>query len=260
MKIKNETLLYKYRDFGEHTNQIIKLSELYFASPNFFNDPFDCNLQFRNINSYSSSEIKKFKKKVLQNTKSIRQDLNKTKSNKIFISNLEKEIKSWKANSGILSLSLIPNNILMWSHYSNNHKGLCFGFKGLKNQENSLPSEGIKVEYSKNEDYELISVLDEDYEKELTRLFTIKSKDWKYEKEYRFTRISLNGSKEYGSKKFYKKCLKEIIFGYKAEKTKIKNIINLCQSNGFEHVEFKKAKLVPGKFALDFDKINKDDY
>jgi hypothetical protein len=87
-------------------------------------------------------------------------------------------------------------------------------------------------------------------------MFTTKSEFWSYEKEVRFFDFD-NGI---GVKKFIKECLKEIIFGCKADETNIKKIIQLCQLNGFKHVIFKKARIVPGKFELDFDEVDKSQY
>ena len=53
-------ILYKYRSFGEYADKIILNSELYFASHTSFNDPFDCNLSLREINSYTDEEFKKY--------------------------------------------------------------------------------------------------------------------------------------------------------------------------------------------------------
>ena len=47
--------LYKFRNFGTRTNEIIEKSEFYFALPSSFNDPFDCNLSYNEI--YSEAEI-----------------------------------------------------------------------------------------------------------------------------------------------------------------------------------------------------------
>ncbi|MAD41755.1 MAG: hypothetical protein CL623_05120 [Arcobacter sp.] len=115
-------------------------------------------------------------------------------------------------------------------------------------------AKGQKVDYAKKNKYDLISYLDDSGE-ELKRVFMSKSKYWKYEKEFRFIELGHTGVKKYNKNK-----LKQIIFGCKADDTNIKKIIQLCQINGFEHVKFKKAKLIPGKFALDFDDIDKDLY
>lgn len=48
--------LYKFREFGKRTDEIIEKSQFYFSTPISFNDPFNCNLTFKNV--YSRKEIK----------------------------------------------------------------------------------------------------------------------------------------------------------------------------------------------------------
>ena len=242
-------MLYKYREFGEYTDKIILNSELFFATYNSFNDPFDCNLELKRIDDYASIDFDKHCKA-----------LNKTRE--MLLPGLtEKEYKQWlreelitkKSKVGILSMSETKENILMWSHYSDNHKGLCFGFSDDLYEGDDITRS--KVSYSEDDSYDLISFINPPFG-EIKRMFTIKSKHWKYEEEIRLLDLK-NGE---GIKKFNKDSLKEIFFGCKADEVAIKKTIQLCQLNGFIHVEFKKAKLIPGKFALDFDEINKNDY
>ena len=50
--------LYKYRSFADvYVENIIKKSSLYFSPVEYFNDPFDCKLSFKQ--NYSKQEIKK---------------------------------------------------------------------------------------------------------------------------------------------------------------------------------------------------------
>lgn len=224
-------LVYKYRQFGELADKIILNAELFFSTCNNFNDPFDCNLE------YNDDEI----------DNNISDDLLRNRDKREIKDTLEK----MKNTVGILSMSKNYKNILMWSHYSKNHEGLCFGFE--KNIFEG--AKGEKVNYAKNKRYDLISSLKEVLGDELKRLFLSKSKYWKYEKEFRFIGLGYTGVRKYDKNK-----LKQIIFGCKANETNIKKIIQLCQLNGFEHVIFKKAKLISGKFELDFDELDKSLY
>ena len=238
------SLLYKYREFSDNTDKIILNSELYFASYNSFNDPFDCNLGFREISSYSDEELENC----------CQEELKKGVDKEKYLIDLSEKLIKAKSEVGILCLSRNKKNILMWSHYAKNHEGLCFGFEDIFYKDSKITYGRVK--YPKSEDYELISLLRK--KGEIKRMFTTKSKLWKYEKEIRL--LDLKGGKTVGVKKFNKEYLKEIIFGCKADETNIKKIIQLCQLNGFEHVIFKKAKLISGKFALDFDEIDKSLY
>ncbi len=243
--------LYKYREFGLRTDDIIINSEFYFALAKSFNDPFDCNLSYRE--DYSFSEIEECKKRFLKRNPNIsveiKEYLFKTKSDE-YISSMRSSKQQLINNTGILSLSKTNKSITMWSHYSKKHEGLVFELD-VKKDYTFFKMFGM-VEYEK--EYELLSYLEAD-KKETTKRVLAKFVDWEYEQEIRIIDFD-----KYGHRKFNKNLLKTIYFGLKASKENIQHIIKLCQVNGFSHVKFKKAKLIPGKFALDFDEINKNDY
>ncbi|CAM3479615.1 DUF2971 domain-containing protein [Arcobacter aquimarinus] len=237
-------ILYKYRSFGEYADKIILNSELYFASHTSFNDPFDCNLEFEEDGDFNKHcETLNKTEKSLLGEKTI-EDYKK---------DLKRNLIIEKSKVGILSMSTNNKNILMWSHYADNHKGLCFGFKNDFYKESGITMS--KVIYSEDDRYELIPYLGCEIE-DIKRMFTLKSRYWEYEEEFRL--LDLKNS--YGLKRFNNKYLKEILFGCKADETNIKKIIQLCQLNGFKHVIFKKARIVPGKFELDFDELDKNKY
>lgn len=242
--------LYKYREFSDRTYEIILNSEFHFASPLSFNDPFDCNLSYKK--EYSKEEIENYKKEyMIKNPQINRKTLDDHFPNEEKFYNKRMEVKEKLIkDSGILSLSKTNKSIPMWSHYSKNHQGLVFELD-VKEDYNFFCTFGL-VDYIKN--YEILS-LAKFGDEELYDIFTTKYRDWKYEKELRIIDYNKNGNR-----KFNKKLLKTIYFGCKATEINIKHIIQLCQLNGFSHVKFKKAKLIPGKFALDFDEINKNDY
>lgn len=243
--------VYKFRDFSDFTDKIILNSEFYFASPKRFNDPFDCNLSYRQ--NYTEEEIlAKYEYLALRLPFSKEQFIEKYGSKlNDFLNEYPKLNDKFISQSGILSLSKSNKNITMWSHYGNEHKGLAFELQVDEDYE-FFHGYGI-VEYKK--EYELLSYTNLTPNKDFEKLFLTKYTDWKYEEEIRIIDYSKNGIR-----KFNKSALKTIYFGYKADETNIKKIIQLCQLNGFEHVIFKKAKIVPGKFELDFDEIDKSKY
>ncbi|MFA7092738.1 MAG: DUF2971 domain-containing protein [Arcobacteraceae bacterium] len=244
-------LLYKYREFGSRSDDIIINSEFYFALAKSFNDPFDCNLSYRE--DYSFSEIEECKKRFLKRNPNIsveiKEYLFKTKSDE-YISFMRSSKQELMNNTGILSLSKTNNSVTMWSHYSKKHEGLVFELDVEKDY-TFFKMFGM-VEYEK--EYELLSYLDADKE-ETTKQVLTKFVDWEYEQEIRIIDFD-----KYGHRKFNKNLLKTVYFGFKSSTENMKHIIQLCQLNGFSHVKFKKAKLIPGKFALEFDEVNKNDY
>lgn len=245
-------LFYKYRPFNKYTDDIILNAELYFSSPLTFNDPFDCTLSYRKFytefevkNTYINLFEKYFLHKDILHKKLGPNYINFFKLHLFHLNNMQK-------NMGILSLSKINNNITMWSHYSNNHNGLVFEFNEKKDF--YLFKNLIGVNYLKKEEYSLFSFSKPALE-EFARLVTSKYKDWKYEEEVRIVDFKKNGNK-----KFNKMALNKIYFGCNADEDNIKRIIQLCNTNGFEHVLFQKAERIEGKFAIDFNDIDKEKY
>jgi len=95
----------------------------------------------------------------------------------------------------VLCVSEDNNNILMWSHYANSHKGAVFKLNAIDELDISLLM-AKKVTYSKNypclqtedEMFEQVCcVHDVDYEQRFRDLVCVKSEDWAYEREWRLS-------------------------------------------------------------------------
>lgn len=123
-----------------------------------------------------------------------------------------KKIETHK--TGIFSLCEDANNNVMWSHYGNSHKGFCVGFNvselfnvfkdsflGRVLYKDNFPNIHDIKKCIINNDYDTIDELN----------FT-KSKEWEYEKEYRFKKIKLDNS------------LKNNDFGNQLKKRSVKRI------------------------------------
>ncbi|WP_405252085.1 hypothetical protein [Dokdonia sp. Asnod3-C12] len=132
-------IIYKYRSWkSDFDKELIKDNVLFLTSPKYFNDPFDCRIP-DNIYSLNTDEkIKEYAElsinKLIELTDEeslkrkndyydqIKSDIDK------FHNKLEKIVFDRQNEySGVISLSAIWNNILMWSHYADNHRGYCVG-------------------------------------------------------------------------------------------------------------------------------------
>lgn len=131
-------ILYKYQPFSLNALSGLANNYLYFASPDKLNDPFDVA---------SESLAKKF-------------------------DNLELNKSDFKT----CSLSKINNNKLMWSHYTNEHTGICVGYKFMY-----LPNYVGKEEVQ----YKNSNLQNKDIFQNIIDYWTVKSTDWEYEQEVR---------------------------------------------------------------------------
>ena len=191
-------VLYKYRDFNnEYHKRLLFNHELFFSSASQFNDPFDATLPFK----YDEQELtpenifKKYysilrKKHPELRDKEIHKlayeeqrkgHISDDRQQERFEENITKQIHE---TIGIVSLTTTPENILMWSHYSNSHTGFCIGLDAkfiFKKFEPNLSLQQIIYD----SEIPRIGLFDSPTTY-FTKILSTKSKLWGYEKEYRF--------------------------------------------------------------------------
>lgn len=256
--------LYKYRGFGKEssekqwTTKIISEQELFFSSIKAFNDPFDgkVNLRFDGkLNEIKAAQTRvQYTNKLVKNEKyegiTMKDSFDLVSSriteevieNTEFKDGLKKRVQEIHNSKGVLALSSIPDNILMWSHYGDNHYGICFGFEW--DAEDHIFGKYRKVKYQTHYD-EVWSWLHTDDEI-VEGIIYNKSIDWSYEKEFRIVIDSIEAVK------FDKINLKEIIFGCKTTQEDIDEIIQLANKYNLD-VEFMQAKIDEKTYALNIE-------
>lgn len=223
--------LYKYRPIDKHTMKILINNELWFASPKTFNDPFDCKFHYvyRSnrredwLNWLDKQEIPNREKKLVRKMLDREMDtLEETISKRYNPEKLLDEI-------GVVSFSQCNNSILLWSHYAENHQGICMGFKtmGLQTMEMDEPVQSIpifQIKYKNTLPPAFNGLTDDPIH--LTEFLKIKHREWRYEKEYRL--IALMEHIKARNVKFNKETLGEIVFGLRisdSDKKVIKEIV-----------------------------------
>jgi hypothetical protein len=236
--------VYKYRAINNNTDLIFAESSIWFSTPSNFNDPFDCQITINTNNtideianfvrqnqpSMPEFEVMKIAQGCFKNPGFWKDIVNKT----VWASLNEKGVCCFAGNN---------NNILMWSHYSDSHRGICLKFDMLEDVEFFTPP--IKIKYS--EDYPYYNHI-RNNSKMVESLIQTKSNMWQYEGELRVLKTKA------GAYNFKKEALKEITFGCNCSDTEIKRVIDLVLANGFT-VEFTKATRNAKKFLLDIKKI-----
>ncbi len=183
--------LFKYRDFSARSLTALSANKMFFANPSLFNDPFDCSFvpeykattlqQFlvnfetpiKYLHQCSASEAQEYIKRCFC------QDRNK------FIKDMREAFKNTVLRGyGVYSLSAIDNDILMWAHYADSHKGFCLEFN--RTEDNFLQN-ARKVNYPKNDEYPALTWPKNPNEglQVAETIVRTKSRHWKYEQEWR---------------------------------------------------------------------------
>ena len=207
-KIENNSL-YNYTSINKNTIKLIKNNGLWLSHTNNFNDPVDPSIKLFNRNSGEYDYL----------------------------------LDSIKVGC----LTTKKDNTLMWSHYADKHRGICIEYDigKIYEKDNLIIN---KVNYSMpiithksivdNETLEIDNI------NRLVELFSIKSEDWKYEKERKKDGVLID-------------CpIKSISFGTETSEDDKNLIYEIVKNKKGNQIEFKEAKFKQDKLF----EINIEDY
>ena len=124
--------------------------------------------------------------------------------------------------AGILSLSERRDDILMWSHYANGHRGLCLGFAASDND--PFFARALPVVYSAAQP--VFDPRDDDF-RASEKVVLTKSEHWSYEREWRITE-----TRGKGPYVFPAEALTTVIFGCRATEADKKKVRNWIKDRG----------------------------
>jgi hypothetical protein len=251
---------FKYRNFESQFHLDLLIEEvLYFTPPTDFNDPFDCQA----IIPYFYLPELEIRKILIRNFQEEGVPPN------LIEGNVTQRLESWprtkeqkRAESlalarlsasrlGIFSVSRDRLNILMSSHYSNNHTGFTVGFNGdmlvasLPTGEWGLPTE---VSYG---EYPVVDPTDQTPEsmEQWGNVFWTKAPCWEYEQEYRMI-----GEAKY-KLKLKPGTIDEVILGINItseNRTKIMEILSSKEKKPKLYQAFPAV----GAFKIELEEIN----
>ncbi len=276
MEIKNEVIeiknipkiLYKYRVWEEpckdkqFSRRILTDNEVYFASADQFNDPFDCAIPFKYKKEDLTEEniLKKHRCMAKRDYPEIHDDELRKKSAERYKSGVFENGQYWKSvyptikeslnkEFGILSLTSKNDDILMWSHYSDSHRGFCVGLDRDLLKKSCYATDNIKpIKYDENNNYPELRLLDNI---DIIQMICTKSIHWKYEDEYRIVKV-------HSSRKTFEiknEAIVEIILGCKIEKYNKQIILNIAEEK-FPNAKIFEAKINEDEYKLDIVPIN----
>jgi hypothetical protein len=231
----------------ERVKQILVEHMLYFASRRDFNDPFDCTVP--SFLQLPGTFMKRYAEEfVVKNFSSKSETEQAVLIDKLFSVDALEEIRQGVQGevdkAGIICFSQVRDDILMWAHYADKHKGLCLEFDGSSNC--IFFGEAQPVEY---EDYTPIP-MHQDRERQMSRVILTKSRHWSYEKEYRIF------SPETANKivSFPAALLTGVIFGCMTP-DKIRVSVKQWIKDGNCRVAFFEARPKLAEFGLDIVRI-----
>lgn len=234
--------MYKYRTI-EQTKKILDNLSFWFATPESFNDPFDCNLSENKTQSLD--DLKKHLRFLGKDESTIQKLISPIELDPKKIIELIETTKKHAMNSrGVLSLSKKYDNILMWSHYTKNHEGIVLGLNPEEDLDFFLTP--VKIEYQ--DSYKGLDYLSNP-EKSIQETLKTKSSYWSYEEEIR---IYKTGAR---LRKINKSAIKKIYFGIKTKEESINEIQKITKEKGMDNIQYFKGEIKHGAFEINFLRI-----
>jgi len=262
-------VIYKYRNWeNDFHKDVLRENEIYFASPIMFNDPFDSKISENLLLIDTEEKREEFAEHIVNESKNdlilmgkdpvnVKSNFKERLKNNLSEEHLFNEIQEFEnANKlyGIFSGSRTWKSVLMWSHYGNNHKGICIGFK----EDYLLKSSNIgwsgDVDYLN--DFPIrdplnfnMNIAEESFMK-----FYTKAEEWRYEEEYRLVISNIYGLADADRlMKLNSESIAEVVLGIEFEDGMKQEIMDICRS---KKIKVYQAKKVPFKFEITREEIN----
>jgi hypothetical protein len=222
----NDFLFFKYRAVNKFLIDTLVKSNVYCALPAQFNDPFDCQIDIRMSALSAVNQLTGFKKKILETISQTPQyfDAMQSRMKKI----------------GVCSFSLTLTEPVMWSHYADNHRGVCLLYQFTEDFFQDRRNQIVSVTdliYGGNplSDWFIEQIPDqigdkfyEEFTTELLkRVLMVKGPAWEYEKEARIIR-EIDGPFE-----IPRECLKQVCFGLNTSLEDERLVREIVSRSGF---------------------------
>lgn len=277
-------VLYKYMIHDRI--DVIRDPMIRFTQPGLFNDPFESLPYLKSIGSDSTvydailktiDQLGKSEWEALP--KSIRGNITFTEIQEFVREHPERVLKNFRESEpgvlpeqlhkiydlvndavGVLSLAERRDSLLMWAHYACYHRGFILGLDSkheffTPEREPDDPFNRLeRVSYTNERPQITLSDLTE------KELLLYKSKEWEYEKEWRFIRYLVDATKvkSVDGHNCYlfcipPNCFQEVIFGCRmAEgvKDELKKLISIDPL--LNHIKIFQAMLDPKEYVLRF--------
>ena len=261
MERDHPTALYKYKDISgdgiEHVECMLRDNKVWFASALSFNDPFDCRCFFDVCNTRKKIVSRKAMFLIERRGYSQSDAIAEAESE---IPSDEDAVERWQteqieanscrtANSGMLCLTPICDNFLMWTHYAGSHRGICIRFR-VRDVHAEAHLDFIAtaqpVEYVHR--CPRINFVSDDSVDIVRKAFFTKANRFRYECEWRIVYYDQGE----GLKPIPQGIVDAVILGCQINPTDAERVINACTAYDGD-VEIIRSKLDPETYGLSME-------
>lgn len=213
MLVTESQSLYKYTKICETTLENLSGNQLYFSSPEDFNDPYEFIYQF----SVGDNCYEDFLKLIYEGEEKHFSNIGMKKEEVLEHTRIY-YFKGLRKKLGVHCLTKNANSDLMWAHYGDCHRGICIEYDQCSHPFSMFQPvdyvDKIHTVIVKNAKHFEMNV-----ETEFDNALLIKSQWWSSEREYRYV-MPVGAKYEYPNE-----CIKSITFGFfSSEEDRIKVI------------------------------------
>ena len=268
--------LYRYRSIRGHGferfEQTMTENKTWFSEPAEFNDPFEC--QFDLCFNASTEQKKRQYAQYLEARRGMKRKEARKKARAFFLGRSFNEISEWeherwerlenklRHETGVLCLSEIGDDILMWSHYADGHRGLCLVFEIQQDKEEHIHffARAFKVRYQKTfpsfnwylRDDQMqvkatpLTKADHWEEEQIKATVLTKADHWQYEQERR----TIDMEKGPGPHRLPSGIISGVILGMNmldADRKRVEQVARECRPS----VALYEARRRPNSYALE---------
>jgi hypothetical protein len=197
--------LYKYCPLNMNVLRLLMHSKIYYARPDQFNDPLDCKPSISLGGEVGTFEFA-YELINLRTNRNTSEDFKNMKAaakfekfrdpnasedyeyKKVIAAEIVNIIHNEFKDYGVLCLSDTWNSVLMWSHYADQHRGICIEYNTSGYRQFGI----YPISYTSNRNIEIIDIIkwknENDQDSKLyvrDAFFFRKSAYWKDENEFR---------------------------------------------------------------------------
>ena len=245
--------LFKYRSLKDDeqvtwARELIQEGKIFMPAPEKLNDP--CEFKFSM--DHNASEDEKYQclvRAFLENGLSQAEAKRRAESNSISeISETQGRqclIKEFSQH-GIFSVSQLNDNTLMWSHYADNHRGICVCFDVEKLQQGK---DGIncilEVKYSRT--VPVVNPYKMEPKERFECFFATKYLDWEHEKEWRW----VSPPRCTGERNINCNSITGVILGARIKPAMEEKVLSWVDDRETTHkIDLFKAEILPDQYNL----------
>lgn len=254
-------VLYHWQKFDEtRLSHTLSTMQIYCSSPSSFNDPWDCKPHFNSDVLADPAENERHVQWAVElcsrNTSMSEADLermrvtlltNRAKATELLNQMTASVASAINARYRVYCLCPDVGNLLMWAHYADDHRGICFEFD-LRNE---VLCGALRCEYLR--EFPLMKVYESSEEANLLILLA-KGDAWAYEQEYRLIAqertVAVQGADTLVTDGNFLQlpegALRSVVVGCQADYAGIRRLVERLAPQ----VRVKRAGRVPNQYRL----------